>query len=431
MAEALTGFGALLLLIMLRLPIAFAMALVGFAGCAYLIGFDPAVSIVGQIAIDTGFSYEFSILPLFILMGNFISRSGISDDLYDACHAFLGHMRGGLATATIVACGGFSAVSGSSLATAATMAKVAMPPMRQRGYADALASGAIAAGGTLGILIPPSTILVVYGIITETNIGQLFIAGILPGALATLAYASVVVLVTWIRPELGPAGERTGWHQRLRFLRKVWIVLLLFVTVIGGIYAGVFTATEAAGIGATASFVIALLRRSLTFTALRDVLVETTQTAAMVFSVLFGALVFANFVNLTGLPNDLTSWVMGLGVGPYVVLLVILLIYLVLGCALDTMAMVLLTVPTFFPLMTSLGFHPIWFGIIVVVVSEISLITPPVGMNVFVIRAVLRDVPAGTIFRGVAPFVCADIVRLALLILFPSIIMLLPQLMVR
>lgn len=429
MVDALLGFAALLALILARIPIAFAMALVGFLGCVRIVGLDPAISILGQVVIDNSIAYEFSILPLFILMGNFISRSGISDELYDACHAFLGHLRGGLAMATIVACAGFSAVCGSSLATAATMAKVAMPPMRQRGYADTLAAGSIAAGGTLGILIPPSVILVVYGIMTETNIGQLFIAGILPGALATLCYLAVVFLVTWMRPSLGPAGERADWMRRLSLLRKVWIVVALFVLVIGGIYAGIFTATEAAGIGATASFAIALLRRSLSLSALRSVLIETTQTAAMVFAVLIGALVFANFVNLSGLPGELTSWVQGIGVGPYEVLAVIIAIYLVLGCALDSMAMVLLTVPTFFPLMTSFGFDPIWFGIIVVVVTEISLITPPVGMNVFVLRSVLRDVPTGTIFRGVTPFIFADFARLALLILFPAIILLLPKLM--
>lgn len=429
MTSALIGFVVLLALMMVRLPIALAMAVVGFVGCVSYIGVNPSISMIGQIVIDTGFHYELSILPLFILMGAFISRSGISDELYETCYAFLGHLRGGLAMATVAACAGFAAVCGSSLATVATMAKVAMPPMRQKGYADSLAAGSIAAGGTLGILIPPSIIMVIYGILTETNIGALFIAGILPGILAVFLYLLAVVVVTRINPAAGPVGERTSWRGRISSLRNVGIVIALFVFIIGGIYLGMFTATEAGGIGATASFFISLWRRKLTFAILKDIVAETTQTTAMIFIVLIGALIFSSFINLSGVPNELTTRMQNLGLGPYGVLLLILLAYLILGCIFDSMAMILLTVPIFFPIVTSFGFHPIWFGIIVVVVVEIAMITPPVGMNVFVLRATLQDVPTRTIFKGITPFVIADVVRLTLLVLFPAIILILPSMM--
>lgn len=431
MTNALIGFIVLLVLMLVRVPIALALAVVGFAGCVLYIGVAPAISMTGQIIIDTGFHYELSILPLFILMGNFISRSGISDELYEACYAFLGHLRGGLAMATVAACAGFSAVCGSSLATVATMANVAMPPMRRKGYAESLAAGSIAAGGTLGILIPPSIIMVIYGILTETNIGALFIAGILPGVLAVTLYLLAVFVVTRVNPKAGPAGDRTSWSGRIASLRNVGVVIALFVFIIGGIYLGMFTATEAGGIGATVSFLICIWRRKLSFAVLRRIVADTTQTTGMIFMVLIGALIFSSFVNLSGLPSELLSWMQGLGLGPYGVLLLILVIYLILGCIFDSMAMILLTVPLFFPIITSLGFHPIWFGVVVVVVTEIAMITPPVGMNVFVLRATLQDVPTRTIFKGVMPFVAVDIIRLALLVAFPAIILLLPSMMNR
>jgi tripartite ATP-independent transporter DctM subunit len=431
MTNSLIGFVILLVLMLVRVPIALALAVVGFAGCVFYIGVMPAISMTGQIIIDTGFHYELSILPLFILMGNFISHSKISDELYEACYAFLGHLRGGLAMATVAACAGFSAVCGSSLATVATMSNVAMPPMRRKGYAESLAAGSIAAGGTLGILIPPSIIMVIYGILTETNIGALFIAGILPGVLAIALYLLAVFVVTRMNPEAGPAGERTSWRGRIASLRNVGVVIALFVFIIGGIYLGMFTATEAGGIGATVSFLICVWRKRLTFAVLRRIVADTTQTTGMIFMVLIGALIFSSFVNLSGLPSELLSWMQGLGLGPYGVLLLILVIYLILGCIFDSMAMILLTVPLFFPIITSLGFHPIWFGIIVVVVTEIAMITPPVGMNVFVLRATLQDVPTRTIFKGVMPFVAVDVIRLALLVAFPAIILLLPSMMNR
>ncbi len=428
MIAAGIGFLAVIFMVFLRIPIAFAMAIVGTVGFALLNDWGPAFYLVGQTARTTAESYELSVVPLFILMGNFVARSGLSNELYAASHAFLGHRRGGLAMATIVACGGFSAICGSSLATAATMAKVAMPSMRRYGYGDSLATGAIAAGGTLGILIPPSVILVIYGLITQTSVTKLFAAGILPGLLGVLCYLGAVRFIIWRRPELGPPAERMAWAGRLAALKDIWGVIILFVVVIGGIYAGIFTPTEAAGIGAFGGFLFALGRRTLTWRVLFEILAETATTTAMLFVVLIGALVFANFVNDTQMPQELAKAITGLNVPPLAVILVILLIYLALGCVFESLSMLLLTVPVFVPLVQGLNFDLIWFGIVVVVVTEISLITPPIGMNVFVLRGVLPEVSTGTIFRGVTPFWCADIVRLALIVLIPPIALFLPSL---
>lgn len=426
MIEALIGLAALLALAFLRVPIAFAMLLTGFAGMAWVGSMRGALANVGQTAFDAAISYELSVVPLFVLMGNLVARARLAGELYDASNAFLGHRRGGLAMATIVACGGFSAICGSSLATAATMSKVAMPSMRRYGYDDALATGSIAAGGTLGILIPPSVILVIYGILTQTSIGKLFAAGVIPGMIAILFYLAAVRWATWRRPESGPAGERIGWPGRLMALRRVWGVLMLFALVMGGIYGGVFSPTEAAGIGAAGAFGFALLRRALTLRTLFDVLLESATTTAMLFTVLIGALVFANFVNLTDFPQALLAVADRFHDTPWVVILAILVIYVALGTVFESLSMILLTVPIFFPLVMELGYDPVWFGIIVVVVTEISLITPPVGLNVFVLKGVLPDVRTSTIFRGVMPFFVADLFRLALLTAVPILSLWLP-----
>ncbi|GGK68700.1 TRAP transporter large permease [Amphritea balenae] len=442
MIIALTGFAILLMIIVIvRVPIAFAMGLVGFFGFAYMQGltfenfmdfrWTGALSMASKRVIDTAQEYSLSVIPLFILMGNLVTKSGLSHELYRASYAFLGHKKGGLSMATVVACGGFSAICGSSLATSATMAKVAMPPMRKYGYADSLATASIAAGGTLGILIPPSVILVIYGLLTETSIRELFAAGFIPGFMGILLYLMAVRYVVWRDPSAGPCGEKLGWPERIQALNGVWGVLILFTVVMGGIYGGIFTPTEAAGIGAGGAFVIALSRRSLTWGGLFDILTDTARTSAMLFAVLIGALIFSNFINRAGLPADLLNLVNNLDVSPMVVILVILAIYIVLGMVFESLSMLLLTVPIFFPLVQSLGFDLVWFGIVVVVVTEISLITPPVGMNVFVLAAVLRDVKASTIFKGVTPFWCADIIRLALVTLFSSIALFLPELLYR
>ena len=435
MIESIIGLGAVLVLVFLRMPIAIAMAIVGFVGYMEIRGFRASISMVGRLIIDTAQDYGLSVVPLFILMGLFVNKGGLSRELYQVSYAFLGHLRGGLAMATVVACAGFAAICGSSLATAATMSKVALPQMRKYNYSDQLSTASIAAGGTLGILIPPSVILVIYGLLTETSIGKLFIAGVVPGLLGMLLYLVAVKYTVARNPESGPAGERTSWPDRTKALGGVWAVLLLFFLVIGGLYGVLnvwpvyltFSPTEAAGMGAMGAFLIALSRRTLNFTAVMQVLIETAQTTAALFAVLIGAWVFSNFVNLAGLPEGLKTAVTSAGISPMTVMLMILLVYIVLGCVFESLSMMLLTVPIFFPLVTGLGFDPIWFGIVVVVVTEISLITPPVGLNVFVLKGVVGDVSTGTIFRGVTPFWVVDIIRLALIVLLPSLVLFLPD----
>jgi tripartite ATP-independent transporter DctM subunit len=391
------------------------------------VNFTAAFSMVGSVAFETGMSYTLSIVPLFILMGNLVTRAGLSAELYRVSYAFLGHRRGGLAMATIIACGGFGAICGSSLATAATMSKVAMPSMRKYGYSDALAAGSIAAGGTLGILIPPSVVMVIYGILTETNIGKLFIAGILPGIVAIACYLAAVAVTVRLDAKAGPRGERISWHERLVALGDVWGVLILFLVVIGGIYGGIFTPTEAAGIGAGGGLIFLVARKGWDWRMLRLILVESTITTGMIFTILIGALIFANFINMTGMPGELTAYAEQFRETPLLVIIAILVIYVALGCVLESMSMILLTVPMFYPLVAHLGYDLIWFGIIVVVVTEISMITPPVGLNVFVLRSVLPDVPTQTVFRGVMPFIVADIIRLGILVAFPGITLYLTQ----
>lgn len=428
MTVSIIGFACLMALILIRMPIGFAMGLIGFFGFAMLSdwNWNAALSMSSRRVIDTSQEYGLSVIPLFILMGNFITRSGISKQLYQASYAFLGHLRGGLSMATVVACGAFSAICGSSLATAATMAKVSFPPMRRYGYSDALASASIAAGGTLGILIPPSVILVIYGIMSEQSIRELFAAGLFPGLLGIILYLGAVAWTVWRNPDAGPSGEKLSTPERLSAVRGVWTTLVLFAVVMGGIYGGVFTPTEAAGIGAFGAFLIALARRSLSWRIIYEVLVETAHTTSSLFVVVIGALIFSNFVNRAGLPDELLTMITGFEVSPLTVVFMILGTYIILGCVFESLSMLLLTVPIFYPVVQSLGFDLVWFGIVVVVVTEISLITPPVGLNVFVLSGVIKDVSTGTIFKGVTPFWIADIIRLLLITLVPAISLLLP-----
>jgi C4-dicarboxylate transporter, DctM subunit len=429
MIEALLGLLAAFILIFARVPLMVALGIVGFVGFGLLTSWRPAFSLIALTTKSSVLNYYLSVIPLFVLMGNFLTRAGISRELYNAAYALMGHFRGGLAMATIMACGGFSAVCGSSLATAATMAKVSMPSMREYGYDDRLATGSIAAGGTLGILIPPSVILILYGVLTETNIGKLFAAGMIPGLIGLLGYLLAVRYVTWRNPDMGPAGPKLSWPDRLAAFKGVWAVLALFVVVIGGIYGGFFTPTEAAGVGAGISFLFALLRRSMDLRAFVDVLVDSARTSAIMFGVLIGATMFSEFINYTGMHTSFLDWVTGTDVQPWVVIAAIVGIYLVLGCVLESLSMILLTVPIFFPIIVELGFDPVWFGIVVVVSVEIGLLTPPIGINVFVLRSVLPDVPTSTIFRGVTPFWIADIVRIALITAIPAISLFLPRLL--
>ena len=431
MTEALLGLGAMMLLALAGLPIAFAMGLVGFFGLAIVRGWNPALASAGTLMYETGFSYTLSVVPLFILMGNFVSRAGLSQELFRAAYAFIGHWRGGLAMSTIVACAGFGSICGSSIATAATMARVAYPSMRQFGYSDALACGAIASGGTLGILIPPSVIMVIYALMTEVNIGAMFAAGLIPGVLATLLLMAAVAWQAWRDPKSGPRGERTTWPERLRALQGVWGVIVLFVVVMGGIYGGVFTATEGASIGAFGAFVFALARRALTWRTLVEVLVESSRTTAMLFGILIGALIFANFVNFTSMPDDLKNFVSQFQVHPMAVIVAICAIYVLLGTAMEELSMILLTVPVLFPLVVHLGFDPIWFGIIIVKMCEVCLITPPIGLNCYVVAGVRPDIPLQSVFRGIGPFFLADLVTLGVFLAWPEVITWLPNLMLK
>ena len=420
---------ALMGLLIAGIPIAFALGLIGYLGILGLRNMNAANSVLVTQIFDLAQTHTFTVLPLFILMGNLIARARISHDLYAASNAFLGHYRGGLAMATIAACGGFSAVSGSSMATASTMARVAMPPMRAHGYSDALTAGSICAGGTLGILIPPSVVLLIYGILTSTNIGQLFIAGIIPGTLGVLGYMAAIAVVTRLNPEAGPAGPRAAWPERLRLMRGVWPIVALFGLVLGGIYLGVFTPTEAAGIGAAGAFVFVLFRGTLTLRALIDIFAESARTSAMMIALLFGATLFNNYLDMLGFARDLASWLETVNLTPMQALLVMMGIYLVLGLFLESLSMMLLTIPIFFPVVQILGIDPVWFGILVVVAIEISLITPPVGLNVFILKIMVRNITLATIFRGIVPFFVADLIRLGLLLAFPTLVLVLPRLM--
>ncbi|MBS0248773.1 MAG: TRAP transporter permease [Proteobacteria bacterium] len=427
-AVAATGFASLFVLMMLRVPVGIAMGLVGVVGFGYLVGdIGPALKLLSQSPIRTATDAEFAVIPLFLLMGAFASASGMSRELFRASNTFLGHFRGGLGIATIAACGGFAAICGSSVATAATFSKVAYPEMRQHGYPQSFATGVIAAGGSLGIMIPPSTVFAVYGLITEQDIGKLFIAGVVPGLLAVSMYILTINIIGLVRPGFLPAAPRHSWAERFEALRDVWAVTLLFIFIIGGIYAGMFTATEAAGMGAAGAFIIAVIRRKLSRADFLRCLVESLRTTAAVFTILIGALIFGYFLTITQTPQRLTEFLTGLGLGPYGVLVLIMLMYLALGCIMDAMAMIILTIPIVFPVIKALGFDPIWFGVIIVMTVELGLIHPPVGMNVFVIKSVIKDVKLSTVFKGVMPFVVTDILRLVILILFPILATWLPS----
>jgi C4-dicarboxylate transporter, DctM subunit len=423
---ALIGFIALFALMLLRVPVGMAMGLVGVAGFGYLSGSGPALKIVGHTSMRTVTDWNFAVVPLFLLMGSFATTSGMSRELFRAANAFLGHLRGGLGIATIAACGGFAAICGSSVATAATFSRVAYPEMRRFGYPQSFATGVIAAGGTLGIMIPPSTVLAVYGLITEQDIGKLFVAGIVPGLIAVLMYMATISIIGYARPGFLPAGKAAAWRERLRAMRDVWATLLLFLFVIGGIYGGLFTATEAAGMGAGGAFLIGIARGRLSRQDILRSLLEATRTTAAVFTVLIGAILFGYFLTITQTPQTVTAFLTGLGLGSYGVLALIMLMYLVLGCLMDALAMIILTVPIIFPVIKELGFDPIWFGVIIVMTVELGLIHPPVGMNIFVIKSVVEDAKIATIFYGVLPFIATDILRLILLIALPGLALWLP-----
>ena len=424
------GIGVMLLLLVSGLHIGVVMGALGLAGMIYLSGWGGGLGVLGMTPYVTFASYDFSIIPLFILMGEFCFHGNISGDLYVTAHKFLGGLKGGLAMSTIGACAAFAAVSGSSLATAATMGTVALPEMRKYKYNMGLATGTIAAGGTLGILIPPSGIMVVYGMITQQSIGKLFLAGFIPGIMQATMFLLVIALICWMHPRWGPAGEKSSFSDKIKSLKNTWIVVLLFLVVIGGIYTGFFSPTEGAGIGATGAFIFALARRRLSWEQFKSSLKETAKTTGMIFFILLGAMILGYFFAVTRLPNEFATLISSFHVSRYIIWAAIVVLYLILGCLMDSLAMVLLTVPILFPLVCGpggLGFDPIWFGIMIVIVVEMGMITPPVGMNVFVIKGMANDVPTYTIFKGIVPFLYVDLIQVAVLTAFPAIVLWLPQ----
>jgi len=420
---------ALIMLLFSKTLISSALALAGFFGMTFLSGVKSGLGLMGTVPYSTTANYSMCVIPFFLLMGVFAYHAGVSRSLYHTAYKWLGHMRGGLAMATVTACGGFAAVSGSSLATAATMGTVALPEMKRYKYATTLAVGSIAAGGTIGILIPPSTILIIYGILTEQSISKLFFAGFLPGVISVIYYLVVIYILTLINPNLGPPGPRVSLREKWVSLKATWLVIALFMLIMGGLYRGIFTPTEAGAVGASAVLGISLLNRSMTWRNIISSLLETGETTAMVFAILIGTTIFGRFLAATKLPMELASFVIGLQVPSWVVLGIIIVFYFFFGCIMGTLPMIVLTVPIFFPVIQTLGYDPIWFGIVIVMVSEIGLITPPVGMNVFIIKGVAKDVPLSTIFRGIFPFLGADIARLATIVIFPQIALFLPNLL--
>ncbi|MEQ9812296.1 MAG: TRAP transporter large permease [Azospirillaceae bacterium] len=423
---AIGGFAALFAMMLLRVPIGIAMGLVGVGGFAGVVGWGPALNLLAQSPIRTVTDFNLSLIPFFVLMGVLATNAGMSSELFRAGQRWLGMFRGGMAMSTIGACAGFAAICGSSVATAATMTKIALPEMRREGYPDRVSTGVIAAGGTLGILIPPSVVLAVYGYITEQDVGALFIAGIVPGILAVLMYMATV-RIAYGRSL--PRGSRFALLPALRSLKGIWAVMLLFLAIIGSIYMGVATATEAAAVGSLLTALIGFLRGKLTWRTLLDSLVEALRTSVAIYTILIGAILFGYFLAVTQSPQAVTSWLVGLDLGTYGTLALILVLFVVMGCVLDAMAMIILMVPIVFPVITQFGFDPIWFGVIIVMTVELGLITPPVGMNVFVINSIAREVPLTAIFRGVLPFVLVDLLRLVLLIAAPALVLFLPMTM--
>jgi len=423
------AIGVLVIFLFLGMPIGFIMGLLGFIGFAYLSSWGGALGLLRSVPYSTVADYGLSVIPLFVLMGSFCYFAGLSKDLYDTAHSWLGQLPGGLSMTTVGACAGFAAISGSSIATAATMGTVALPEMKRYNYDPALATGSVAAGGTIGILIPPSVALVVYGIITEQSIGKLFLAGFIPGVLEAVFYMLTIYIICKLNPRMGPSAPKTSFLQKVGSLKNTWIVLALFALVIGGIYMGVFSPTEAGGVGAFGAFLFAVARRKLGWQEFKQSLVETSKTTAMVFTILVGAMFLSYFLAVTRLPNELAGMIYGLQLNRYIILTGILILYVILGCFLDPMAMIMITLPIFVPLITSMDFSLIWFGILVVRVSEIGMITPPVGLNVYIIKGVAKDIPMQTIFKGIIPFLIADICHVALLVAVPSLSLLLPSLM--
>jgi C4-dicarboxylate transporter, DctM subunit len=419
-------FVAMMAAIALRMPIAIALFVGGTAGFAMIAGSAPLLALLNDAAHSRVATHSLTVIPLFILMGQFASQGGISQALYRSARAWMGHYRGGLAIATIGGCAAFGAICGSSVATGATMATIAMPEMRRYGYSGALATGSLAAGGTLGILIPPSIILVIYAILTETSLVHLFVAAIIPGLIAVVGYGAAIAVYVRFNPAAGPAGERKGWSDRIQSLQAVWPVALIFAVVIGGMYQGVFTPTEGAAVGAAATGVLSWTAGHMRFEGLTAALLDTARITGMIFLILIGAEFYSSFLALSQLPQALAEWIGGLGWSSLAIVFLIVLIYLILGCIMDTLAMILVTIPVFLPVIVGLDYGMseeallIWFGVLVLTVAEVGLITPPIGINAFVINSMAPDVPLTETFKGIVPFFLSDLVRIVIIIAIPA-----------
>lgn len=423
------GIVCLLVLLFSKMPVAFVMGFIGFVGFSYVVNPSAGLSLVANDFYDVFSSYGMTVVPLFVFMGQLAYHSGISKRLYDSAYILFGHRRGGLAMATIGACAGFSAISGSTNATAATMATVTLPEMKRFGYDMGLATGTVAAGGSLGILIPPSVVFIVYGILTEQSIGKLFAAGILPGILLAGLFLLTIYVQVLRNPSIAPPGPRSNMREKIKALSGVFETLILFGLVMGGMFAGMFTPTEAAAAGAFLTLVIALVRRQISWKGFVQSIADTTRTSCMVLTIVTGAVIFGHFMAVTRVPYALADWVGGLPLPTYAVMGVIVLVYLIGGCFMDALAMVMLTVPIFFPVATALGFDPIWFGVVIVLITEMGVITPPVGINVYVVYGIAKDVELETIFKGVLPLLLALIVCNLVLLFFPQIALFLPGLL--
>ncbi len=423
--------GVIILVIMLfsRMPVGFVMGFLGFIGFSYVRGLEPGLSLIARDLFDVFSSYGLTVVPLFVLMGQVAFHSGISRRLYDSAYVLVGSRKGGLAMATVAACAGFSAISGSTNATAATMATVTLPEMKRYKYDMSLATGTVAAAGSLGILIPPSVIFIVYGILTEQSIGKLFLAGIFPGILLSILFMLTIYLRVSARPSLAPPGPKTALREKIKSFVGVLETLLIFVMVMGGIFFGIFTPTEAASAGAFLTILIALVRKQLTWQGFIQSLADTTRISCMVMVIVAGAVLFGHFMAVTRLPYDLAAWVTSLPLPRHAIMMVIVLVYLVGGCFMDALAMIMLTIPIFFPVAEALGFDPIWFGVVIVLITEMGVVTPPVGVNVYVVYGVAKDVPLEAIFKGVLPMVLALLVCNIILLFFPQIALYLPSLM--
>jgi tripartite ATP-independent transporter DctM subunit len=425
---ALLGFVLMFSLMAVRVPIGVAMGIAGVGGFALLSGVTPALNLLANVPLSVVTDYNLSVIPMFVLMGAFASHAGMSRELFTAGRAWLGHRKGGLALASIAACAGFAAINGSSVATAATMTQVALPEMRRAGYDRGLSAGLIAAGGTLGIMIPPSVIFVLYGIMTETDISKLFAAGVVPGLMAVVFYSIVIAVMARIWPAMLPQGERHTWPERFSSLRELWSVLLLFMFVLGGMYGGLFTVEEAAGVGSIGTLVLGMLRGHLRWPQIKKALIDSLRVSSAIMMIVVGAFLFGYFLTITQFTQKSVDWLVHLPIGPYGVLALVMVGYLILGAVMDELAMILLTVPIVFPVMTQLGFDPVWFGVIVVMAVTFGMICPPVGMNVFVISSIARDIPLSAIYKGTMPFIFADVIRLVVLCAFPALSLWLPNL---